>query len=140
MKGSRIHVLVVDIDLDFLITIERLLEDQGLDTTVTWDIKEALELLASKQFEFVLVGHHPPELNASEILPHLGRARPYLIVQPTSRMSPDSRIFLSQGAKGVLCKWHYDEITEQVKKCVTQAQDEDTDCGGSGCEPRSRAA
>ncbi len=67
MEESRNHVLVIDIDDDFLIGIQRLLEDQGFDTTITWDVSEALDLLVSEQFEVIVVGHHPPELHASEI-------------------------------------------------------------------------
>jgi len=149
MKGSRDHVLVVDNDRDFLITIECLLENQGLDTTITWDMKEALDLLASQQFEIVLVGHHPPELDASEILPLLRQAPkspPCLVLQPTSRMSPINRVFLSQGASAVLCKWHYDEIAEHVRKCLAQAldkdkdADKDNDCRSGDGKPCNQAA
>jgi DNA-binding response OmpR family regulator len=126
MEELRNHVLVIDIDDDFLIGIERLLEDQGFDTTITWDVNEALDLLASKQFEVVLVGHHPPELHASEILRHMQGARKApscLVVQSSGLVSPDSRFFLSQGARGVLCKWHHGDIAERIKKCLAQWQE-----------------
>jgi DNA-binding response OmpR family regulator len=126
MQGPRNHVLVIDIDDDFLIAIERLLEDQGFDTATTWDVKEAARRLASEPFEVVLVCHHPPELNASDILPHLREVRKsssYLVLQPTSGISPESHFFLSQGAKGVLCRWHPDDIVKHVRACLAEAQD-----------------
>ena len=49
MKG-RHHVLVVDIDHDFLITTEGLLEALGFDTTITRDASEALGMPASRPF------------------------------------------------------------------------------------------
>jgi CheY-like chemotaxis protein len=124
MRDSRKFALVIDIDVEFLLAIERLLEDHGVDTTTTWDVQEGLKLLASKSFDVVLVSHHPPEVHASEILRSNGVGAPaYLVLQPTSRMLPDSRIFLAQGAQAVLHKWSQDEILQQVRRCLAGADE-----------------
>jgi CheY-like chemotaxis protein len=124
MDGPRTCVLVVDFDDQFLIDIERLLENQGFNTTTTWDPKEALERLSSHPFEVILVGHHPPELHASDILQHIqssGRSAACFVLQPATRISSDDQFFLSQGARGVLCKRDHSDIAEQVRKSVTSA-------------------
>jgi CheY-like chemotaxis protein len=126
MDGPRTCVLVVDIDDQFLIAIERLLENQGFNTTTTWDPNEALERLSSQPFEVVLVGHHPPELHASDILQHIqrsGQSAACFVLQPAARIFSDLRFFLSQGARGVLCKRDHADIAEEVRKSVTSAAD-----------------
>jgi CheY-like chemotaxis protein len=124
MRDSRKFALVIDIDVEFLLAIERLLEEHGVDTTTTWDMREGLRLLSSKPFDVVLVCHHPPEVHASEILRSNGAGAPaYLVLQPTSRVLPDSRVFLAQGAQAVLHKWSQDEILQQVKRCLAGAEE-----------------
>ena len=123
MEGPRNHVLVVDTNQDFLITVERLLEEQGLDTTTIWSVREALALLDSRHFEAVLIGHHPPELDASEILLYSAKAgtpSAFFVLQPIRRESAENGIFLSQGAREVLCKWPCDDLVERVRKCLVQ--------------------
>jgi CheY-like chemotaxis protein len=66
-EGSR-RILIVDLDADTLISLQHVLEDAGLDTTITWDENEAGGLLKGKPFDLVLVGDHPPELKAETLL------------------------------------------------------------------------
>lgn len=66
--NRRQHVLVLDIDERFLIEWERMLEDEGFDTTTTWDCRQAVELLHSRGYDLVVVGHHPPDINAEDVL------------------------------------------------------------------------
>jgi CheY-like chemotaxis protein len=122
MDGARTCVLVIDIDDQFLIAIERLLENQGFHTITTWDPNEAMERVSAQPFDVVLVGHHPPELHASDILRHIqrsGKSAACFVLQPAARVSSDHRFFLSQGARGVLCKRDHADIAEEVRKSVS---------------------
>ena len=61
-------VLIVDNDPDTLVKLQQLLEDAGVDATITWDQAEAQQLVESRCFDLILVGDHPPELDAATIL------------------------------------------------------------------------
>lgn len=67
MERSK-KVLIVDLDEDLLITLERVLEDSGFTTTTTWDVREGRALLQSGCFDFLVIGHRPPELDADAVL------------------------------------------------------------------------
>ena len=47
-------VLIVDNDESALIEIERVLEDAGFNTTTTWDVSEADQLLRSNNYDHIL--------------------------------------------------------------------------------------
>ena len=64
----RKNVLVLDFDDDVLIALERLLEDSGFSTTATWDVDEAVALLRSGHFDFLVLGNRPPRLDAQAIV------------------------------------------------------------------------
>ncbi len=51
-------VLVVDSDETTLIDLQRVLEDAGFDTTVTWDIFEGKQLLSTSHFDLLLICDH----------------------------------------------------------------------------------
>jgi len=70
-EGVR-RVLIVDSDPDTLVTLQQVLERAKVDTTITWDETETRQLLAARSFDLLIVGDHPPELNAAEILHDLG--------------------------------------------------------------------
>jgi CheY-like chemotaxis protein len=67
----RKAVLLLDFDSDLLIALERLLEDSGFNCTSTWNVEQAYALMESGAFEFLVIGHRPPELDAHEILADL---------------------------------------------------------------------
>jgi len=84
MVGRR-RILVVDADDYFLIEMERLLENQGFDTTTTWASDQATELLLSGNFDLALIGDHPPEIDARTVLQRLRAMRrpvPCLVLHP----------------------------------------------------------
>ena len=113
-EGSR-RILIVDLDADTLITLQHVLEDAGLDTTITWDENEARRLLKSKSFDLILVGDHPPELKAETVLREF-RSRdtsyPCLILRRGNleRGVDDS----ASGVIGVVPKWDPLLILEEV--------------------------
>jgi CheY-like chemotaxis protein len=70
---SPLHrVLILDTDPDTLIDLQHLLEQAEIDTAITWDELEACQLLEAKPFDLILIGSHPPELDAASILQDLG--------------------------------------------------------------------
>jgi len=126
MEGQRKHILVVDMDHEFLIDIERLLEDAGFATTITWDLREALELLTSKQFDAVLLGHHAPELQAADVLPRLQAVRKgplYIVLQAGPNRASEREVFLSRGATAVLAKTITAEFAGRIRELIAQQYD-----------------
>ena len=62
------RILVLDIDDETLIALQQILEDEGFDTTTTWNVSEARQLLHDNYFDFLIVRHHPPDVDAVTIL------------------------------------------------------------------------
>jgi DNA-binding NtrC family response regulator len=62
------RVLVLDLSEDVLIRVQQVLEDSGIDTTTTAQVGEAVELMATGFFSFLVIGNHPPFLDAAKIL------------------------------------------------------------------------
>jgi DNA-binding response OmpR family regulator len=81
---ERRRALLLDTESDTLITLQRALEEAGIDATVTWNEMEACRLIESSPFDLILVGDHPPELNAAAIIDDLslrGTCPPVLILR-----------------------------------------------------------
>jgi hypothetical protein len=51
-----------------LITLPQVLEYENVDTTITWEGAEARQLIASGSFDLIIIGDHPPELDAARLL------------------------------------------------------------------------
>jgi CheY-like chemotaxis protein len=115
-EGSH-RILIVDIDPDTLITLQHVLEDAGVDTTVTWDEAEARQLVRSKPFDLILVGDHPPELTAEAVLRDFrsrGTACPCLILRGFELKTEIDRSW--RGAIVAIPKWDPLVILEEVRK------------------------
>jgi DNA-binding response OmpR family regulator len=67
MSERPFTVLIFDRDPDVLITLQRVLEDAGLDTTITWDEAETRNLVATMRFDVILLRDCPPGLIAENI-------------------------------------------------------------------------
>lgn len=63
MHGRK-RVLVLDFDADLLITLQAVLENAGFDTMAAWKEADAIDLLATRYFDFLVVANRPPRLNA----------------------------------------------------------------------------
>ncbi len=98
------RVLLLHTDEQMLMQLERVLEEMGVDTTTTWEPGEALELARSRHFDLFLVGDHPPEVSASEMLRELqcGRINIACVVLPSRRQPFAPDYFYSLGASGVV--------------------------------------
>lgn len=117
MKVRPCRVLILDVDQDTLIRLEKALEDAGFDTTSTWDAAEARQLLASNYFDLLVVGDHPPEVDAGAILRDLRAQRnscACFILEPTIRPS-DLERFRSLGAICVISRWDHPSLLDKCE-------------------------
>ena len=115
--SERPHkVLIVDWDEDALISLQHVLEDGGVDTTVTWDEVEARKLIKDKTFDLLLVGDHPPELTAETILRDFNANQsscPCLVMRTKPSGSEHSR---HRGVGGVVPKRDPFRVLERVRE------------------------
>jgi DNA-binding response OmpR family regulator len=121
MLQQRKKVLIVDNDEDVLIALERVLEQEGYETTTAWDLPEGLGLMATTGFDLLLIGDHPPELNCERVLKLLRRedVRVPCVIMHTAARHPFSEQYLRfLGASGVACKWSEEEVTSEIRRCM----------------------
>ena len=123
MKTHRIKVLIVDCDEDVLITFERLLEDEGYDTTTAWTGQDALKALQGQVFDLVLVNEYLSDLDTELFisgLRHRSGNVPCIVMQSsaTARKSDIGR-FLAAGAVAVVCKSSQTKLLEAVSAQVS---------------------
>ena len=116
MSERPCKVLILDWDEDTLISLQQVLEDAGVDTTITWDEVEARKLIKEKPFDLVLVGDHPPELTAETILRDSNVSQsscPCLVMRTHPSGSEHSR---RRGVSGVVPKREPFRVLERVRK------------------------
>jgi DNA-binding response OmpR family regulator len=121
---KRRRALLRDTDPDTLITLQHALEEADIDATVTWDEMEACQLIEATPFDLILVGDHPPELNAAAILDDLslrGTCPPVLILRGIFG-EKDAEHFRRLGAVGVAPKRDPLAVLEHVTKALTPIQ------------------
>ena len=121
---KRHRALLLDTDPDTLVTLQHALEEAGIDATVTWDEVEACQLIENAPFDLILVGDHPPELNAGAILDDLNlRATcpPVLILRGIFG-EKDAEYFRRLGAVGVVPKRNARAVVEQATRALARVQ------------------
>lgn len=117
MKPRRIKVLIIDCDEDVLIAFERLLEDEGYDTTTAWTGQDALRALRGQVFDLVLVNGYLPDMDAEFFISELRRRGgmvPCIVMQPSAAQIADIGRFLAAGAVAIVCKWSPTKVLEAV--------------------------
>lgn len=117
MNALRPKVLIVDYQEDVLIAFERLLEDEGFDTTAVWTGLEALRAVDGQVFDLVLVAEYLPDMDAEEFMRELRRTGgdvPCVVMQPGGTQSTDTHRLRSAGAAEVVCKWSQTEVLKAV--------------------------
>jgi DNA-binding NtrC family response regulator len=116
----RKKILIVDCDADYLISLERHLEEGGFDTTTTWDVCEAIALLGSRQFNVLLVGDHPPEVTCEEILKGFQSrgSVPCIVLQAATRHPFEAQYLSSLGAYAVVPKQKIKEVMDKVHQSL----------------------
>ncbi len=116
---SKPSILVLDHDEDWLLRVQHALEIQGFDTTVTYSQGEATTLLLSHDFEMMIVGHHPPDINAVELLREGGSAN-FIMVQTGTQWPFEREFFYSLGARAVISRWQPD-LAERITEMMPAA-------------------
>ena len=118
------RVLILDDDPYTLITLQHALEKAEIDTTITWDEAEASQLLETAPFDLVLIGNHPPELNAAAILDDLSfrGTCPCVLILETVIAEKDVGHFRRLGAIGVAPKRDPFAVLDQVAKALAPLQ------------------
>jgi len=122
---ERLHrVLILDTDPDALITLQHVLEEAEIDATITWDEAEALQLLGTARFDLVLIGDHPPELDAAAILEDLSfrGACPCVLILRADICEKDVDYFRRLGAIGVVRKRDPLAVLDQITKALPSKQ------------------
>ena len=66
MNTIRPAVLVVDHKDEYLIELQRLLENKGFDTTVAWSGQDALNAAFAAKFDLILINDYLPDMDFEE--------------------------------------------------------------------------
>ncbi len=118
MGDAQHRLLVVDVDDSALIQLQCVLENSGYDTTVTWDVNEALARLRREHFDVFLLGHHPPQLDAFAVLRKLsGQSCPSIVLRWPEHPFEDEYMY-ALGATAVVprvCKVVADRLAELLR-------------------------
>lgn len=114
MEKQGKTILIVDDDEQVLIALERLLEDQGYNTTTVWSGREALQVLQSKSFDFVLLDGDLPDLTREELMRQAQRCSKsyWIVLQPQTRFRPES-------VPNAVCKWEHGAILSKLRECLS---------------------
>ena len=139
---KRHRALVVDTDQDTLIKLQHVLEEADIDATITWDELEACQLIETTPFDLLLIGDHPPELNAAAILDDLSLRGTCPAVLILSRIcgEKDAESFRRLGAIGVAPKRDPFAVLEQVTKALAAIQFQAKQAKAGATESRSLQA
>jgi CheY-like chemotaxis protein len=125
MDGLRKKILILDHDERAIIDLERVLEDEGFETTTTWDTREALDLLAHRDFDLVLVGDHPPKVRSAELLNTL-RSRQIsascIVLQTAARYPFEGQYLCWLGAHAVMPKLQYRDIVAKIQERLSATE------------------
>ncbi len=120
MDNQSRRVLILDSDPDTLIGLQHAFEEAGVDTDITWDEREACTLLGTKRFDLIVLGDHPPEVDAAAILQdfsYRGTCPPVLILRAAVR-EKDVENFRRMGAIGIAPKRDTAVILERIAKAL----------------------
>lgn len=118
------RALLLDTDPDILITLQHALEESGVDASVTWDEMEACQLIKTGRFDLMLVGDHPPEVNAAAILDEhslRGTCPPVLILREIFG-EKDAEYFRRLGAIGVVPRRDVHAVLKEVTRALAPVQ------------------
>ena len=116
------RVLILDSDPETLIKLQRALEDAGIDATITWDCAEASQLVENVPYDLMLIGDHPPDVDAAAVLESLslrGTCPSALILRAIN--SQNKVEYLHRvGATGVIPERDSFTVLEQVRNILAR--------------------
>jgi DNA-binding response OmpR family regulator len=122
---SRIHVLVVDDEPDFLKLIKRRLTKRNLDVDTAASGEEALEFLRNGNVDVVILDVRMPGLDGIETLKEIRkRFRETSVIMLTGHGSMQSGIEgISHGAYDYILKpFSIDDLLERIRAAFEHAQ------------------
>lgn len=112
------RVLIIDSDEQVLIALERLLEDEGIETVTTCSALQALEMLPSHGFDVLLIGDHLADLTSEQLLREIQRqgvdASILVMESRESRARSSENYFESLGASGTVRKRDYGQLLHRL--------------------------
>lgn len=121
MGSSRKRVFVLDSDAEFLVAMEKILEDEGFEAVTAWNARELSDFLAGREFDLLVVSDHPPDLSCPEILKQLrstGTRVPCIVLLHASRHPFEAAYLCSLGAYAVMSKQKHREIVGKIRQCL----------------------
>ncbi len=122
MTARRHSILILDHDEDVLLRLEHLLETAGFDTTVTWRADDMEGLLAQREYDLVIIGHHPPEMDAGAVAKYAASRRvPWIVLDGAREYPFQEQYFYTLGAHAVLGKWA-SGLAERVRQLFPAAE------------------
>ncbi len=68
MENSKGNILIVDDEVDILMTMKDILEDEGYSVETTDDPEEALKIVQEKEFDLVISDLKMPKMSGEELL------------------------------------------------------------------------
>ena len=117
MNGPKKHVLIADCDEHVLIRLERLLQDEGFETTTVWSGRQMQQELQQRQFDLLLLADQPPEINCELILRE-GRKKgwgvPVIVLENRPRHPFAESYLRTLGAREIVQKWEPGKVRDAV--------------------------
>jgi DNA-binding response OmpR family regulator len=95
--AEKKRILLLHHDEDSLIALQWILENQGFDTTATWDQAEAAGLLSSSDFDIVVLHEHALTDTADALFQN-ARGATRVVIPADSRLSAEHIAALAQSA------------------------------------------
>lgn len=132
MEQPRKRILISDCDVEALIALERVLEDNGFDTTTVSTQDETVRLLAQQEFDLALVADHPPELNCERLLRQAKLDVPIVALENRPRHPFAEPYLLSLGARKIVHKWEHEEVQNAVNELLVRHTGESTKSAVAG--------
>lgn len=121
MSIPRKKIVVADCSEEVLISLEKILEDAGFDTTTAWTARDVLKLVDSQGFDLVLVNEYLPDAQCEELLTAFrlrGVRIPCIVMQPYAPEMADIAGLEALGARRIVYKYAYQRIVEIVSECL----------------------
>jgi CheY-like chemotaxis protein len=113
----RPKVLIVDYQEEILIAFERLLEDEGFDTTTVWTGLDALKAVCGREFNLILLAEYLLDMDAEGFMHELRRAGcdvSCVVMQSAGTQSVETHTLRAAGAVEVVCKRSPTEVLKAV--------------------------
>jgi DNA-binding response OmpR family regulator len=139
MDARLRRVLILDTDPETLIALQHVLEEAGFDVTITWDEGEACQSLGTSRFDFILIGDHPPELDAAAILNGFSfrGTGPTVLILSAIVDENDAEYFRRLGALDVIPKRDPTIVLERVATALAPMQSKATAANSGSLQPRA---